>query len=79
MKFCLYSVLCVMLMMPCSVSAETDGVTEDKIPKGKRNIWQRVFPRTGDIEGTVLQHGTDTPLIEAEVRILETDQSQKNR
>ena len=77
MKFCLYSALCVLLTMPFSVSAETDNPKEDKPQRMKRNIWQRVFPRTGDIEGTVLQHGTDTPLIEAEVRILETDQSQK--
>ena len=77
MKFCLYSALCVLLTMLCSVSAETDNPKEDKPQRMKRNIWQRVFPRTGDIEGTVLQHGTDTPLIEAEVRIVETDQSQK--
>ncbi len=77
MKFCLYSALCVLLMMPFSVSAETDNGKEDTSPKTKRSIWQRIFPRTGDIEGTILQHGTDTAFVEAEVRIVETDQQQK--
>ncbi|RKU20783.1 hypothetical protein C6500_08170 [Candidatus Poribacteria bacterium] len=77
MKFCLYSALCVLLMMPFSVSAGTDSSEEHPTPKTKRSIWQRVFPRTGDIEGTVLQHGIDTPFVEAEVRIIETDQQQK--
>ena len=72
MKFCLHSVLFVMLMMPFSVSAETDNS-----PKTESSFWQRFFPRTGDIEGTVFQHDTDTPLFEAEVRIVETDQHQK--
>ena len=72
MKLCLYPVLFVAFMMPLSVSAETDNS-----PKTKRNFWQRIFPRTGDIEGTVFQHDTDTPLFEAEVRIVETDQHQK--
>ena len=77
MKFSLYSVLCVMLILPFSVPAETDNSEENPTPKTKRSIWQRVFPRTGDIEGTVLQHGTDTPFAETEVRIVETDQQQK--
>ena len=77
MKFCLYPVLFVVLMMPFSVFAETDNAKEDETPKIKRSIWQRIFPRTGDIEGTVYQHDTDTPLVEAEVRIVETDQYQK--
>ena len=77
MKFCLYSALCVMLMMQFSVFAETDNGKENTSPKTTRSIWQRIFPRTGDIEGTVLQHGTDTPFVEAEVRIVETDQQQK--
>ena len=77
MKFCLYSVLCVMLMMPFSVPAEIGSSEESLTPKTKRSLWQRIFPRTGDIEGTVLQHGTDTPFVEAEVRIVETDQQQK--
>ena len=63
--------------MSSAVFAETDNTEENKTSKTKRNFWQRVFPRTGDIEGTVLQHGTDTPLVEAEVRIVETDQHQK--
>ncbi|MCE2416722.1 TonB-dependent receptor, partial [Candidatus Poribacteria bacterium] len=77
MKFCLYSALCVLLMMPFSVSAETESPKEGEPRKTKRSLWQRVFPRTGDIEGTVYQYDTDVPLIEAEVRIVETDQSQK--
>ena len=77
MKFCLYSALCVLLMMQFSVSAETDNGKEDTSRKTKRSIWQRIFPRTGDIEGTILQHGTDTAFVEAEVRIVETDQQQK--
>lgn len=77
MKFCLYPVLFVVLMVAFSISAETDNTKKDKAPKTKRSIWQRVFPRTGDIAGTVLQHGTDTPLVEAEARIVETDQYQK--
>ena len=77
MKFRLYPVLFIVLMMPFSVSAETESPKEGEPRKTKRSIWQRVFPRTGDIEGTVYQHDTDTPLVEAEVRIVETNQSQK--
>ena len=77
MKFRLYPVLFIVLMMPFSVSAETESPKEDESRKTKRSIWQRVFPRTGDIEGTVYQYDTDVPLIEAEVRIVETDQQQK--
>ena len=77
MKFWLYSALCVMLMMPSSVSTETDNPEEDNPQKTKRSRWQRVFSRTGDIEGTVYQSDTDTPFVEAEIRILETDQHQK--
>ena len=63
-------------MMSSAVFAETENNKENKTPKTTRDFWQRVFARTGDIEGTVLQHGTDTPLVEAEVRIVETDQPQ---
>ncbi len=77
MKFCLYFTLCVTLMMPFSVSAETDNSEENLTPKRKRSIWQRVFPRTGDIEGTVYQRDTDARLVEAEVYIVETDQQRK--
>ena len=77
MKFHLYSVLYVVFTIPFSVFAETDNSKEDKTPKTKRSVWQRVFPRTGDIEGTVYQHETDTPLVGAEVHLLETDQYQK--
>lgn len=79
MRFCLYSVLCVMLMIPFSVFAETDNVKEDTSPKTKRSIYQRIFRRTGDIEGTLYQRDTGVPLVEAEIRIVETDQQQKNR
>ena len=77
MKFCLRPVLFVVLMIPFSTLAEVDTTENDKNPKTKRSLWQRVFPRTGDIEGTVYQHGLDTPLVEAEVHIIETDQRQK--
>ena len=36
-----------------------------------------VFAQTGDIQGTVYQRSTGRPLVGADVRILETDQSQK--
>ena len=77
MKFRVCPILFVVFMISLSVFAETDTTEKDKTPKTKRSIWQRVFPRTGDIEGTVHQHDTDTPLIEAEVYIIETDQRQK--
>ena len=77
MKFRVGLILFVMLMIPFSVFAESDDTEKDKNPKTKRSIWQRILPRTGDIEGTVYQHDTDLPLIGAEVRIVETDQSQK--
>lgn len=64
-------------MIPFSVSAGTDNAKEDTSPKTKRRIWERVFRRTGDIEGIVYQRDTTVPLVEAEVRIVETDQSQK--
>ncbi len=72
MKLCLYPVLFVMFMMPFPVSSEADNS-----PKTESSFWQRFFPRTGDIEGTVFQPDTDTPLVGAEVRIVETDQSEK--
>ena len=77
MKFRACLILFVVVMIPLSVFAETDNTEKDKSPKTKRSIWQRIFPRTGDIEGTVYQYDTDTPLIEAEVYIIETDQRQK--
>lgn len=77
MKFCLYPVLFVVLMIPFSTLAETDTTEKDKSPKTKRSIWQRIFPRTGDVEGVVLQHDTDTPLVGAEVSIIETGQYQR--
>ena len=72
MKFRVCLILFVVLTLPFSALAE-----KNENPKIEKSIWQRVFPRTGDIEGTVYQPNTDTPLFEAEVRIVETDQSQK--
>ncbi len=74
MKCCLYVILFVTFIMPFSVCAETDIPEKDKKPKTKRSLWQRIFPRTGDIEGIVLQYDTDTPLVGAEVSIIETEQ-----
>ena len=72
MKFRVCFVLFVVLTLPFLVSAQ-----KDENPKTKRSIWQRILPRTGDIEGTVYQQDTDTPLVDAEIRIVETDQSEK--
>ena len=77
MIFRLCLILFALLMTPFISQAETDDTEKDKSPKTKRSIWQRILPRTGDIEGTVYQHNTDTPLVEAEVRIVETAQHQK--
>ena len=77
MLFRLCLILFVVVMLPLSVFAESDDSEKDKRPETKRSIWQRVFPRTGDIEGTVFQPDTDTPLFAAEVHIVETDQSEK--
>ncbi|MYA72422.1 TonB-dependent receptor plug domain-containing protein [Candidatus Poribacteria bacterium] len=77
MIFRLCPILFVVLMIPLSVFAESDDTEEDKRPKTPKSLWQRILPRTGDIEGTVFQPDTDTPLFEAEVRIIETDQHQK--
>ena len=79
MIFRLCLILFALLMTPFISQAETDDTEKDKSPKTKRSIWQRILPRTGDIEGTVYQHDTDTPLVEAEIRIVETDQHPKNR
>ena len=72
MKFRVCFVLFVVLTLPFSALAE-----KDENPKTKRSIWQRILPRTGDIEGTVYQQDTDTPLADAEVRLVETDEHQK--
>ena len=77
MKLRLYIILFAALLMPTSAFAETDSPKENDRSKRKRSIYQRIFPRTGDIEATVYQHDTDTPLSGAEVRIVETDQSEK--
>ncbi len=77
MKFRVCLILFVVFMIPLFVFAELDDTQEDKRPKTDRSLWQRILPRTGDIEGTVFQSDTDTPLVGAEVRIVETDQSEK--
>ena len=77
MKICVYPILFVVLMIPFSALAEVDTNEKDKNPKTKRSVWQRILRRTGDIEGIVYQQDTDTPLVEAEIRIVETDQQQK--
>ena len=71
MKFSLYSALFIGLMLPLSVFADTDTVQEDK-SEGTR---QPVSPTTGDVEGTVYLHDTDTPLTAVEVRCIEIDVS----
>ena len=77
MIFRLCPILLAVFMIPFSVLAETDDTEKDKGPKTKRSIWQRVLPRTGDIEATVYQPDTDVPLVGAEIKITETGQSQK--
>ena len=77
MKFCLCSILFIVLTTPSLVLAETNNTKRNDNSKIKRSIWQRILPRTGDIEGTVLQHDTDTPLVDAEVHIIEINQQQK--
>ena len=77
MNFCLFLILFVVLTVPFSLVAETGDTEKDNNPKTGRNLWHRILPRTGDIEGTVFQPDTDIPLFEAEVRIVETDQHQK--
>ena len=77
MIFRLYPILFVVFMIPLSVFAELDDTEENKRPKTERSLWQRIFPRTGDIEATVYQFDTDTPLVGAEVSIIETGQYQR--
>ena len=77
MKFRLCLILFALLMTPFISQAETDDTEKDENPKTKRSIWQRIFPRTGDLEVTVYQSDTDAPLVGAEVGIIETEQYQK--
>ena len=71
MKFSLYSALLIGLMLPLSVFADTYTVQEDK----SEGIRQPGSPTTGDVEGTVYSHDTDTPLVVAEVCFVEIDVS----
>ena len=71
MKFSLYSALLIGLMLPLSMFADTYTVQEDK----SEGIRQPGSPTTGDVEGTVYSHDTDTPLVVAEVCFVEIDVS----
>ena len=71
MKFCLYLVLFIGIMMPFSVFAEANTAKADK----SGSTQQPVSPSTGDIEGTVYSEDTDTPLVAAEVHCIEIDVS----
>ena len=37
------------------------------------------YAQNGDVEGTVYQRSTEKPVVGADVRIIETEQTQKNR
>ena len=71
MKFSLYSVLLIGLMLPLSVFADADTAEKDT-PESPR---QPASSTTGDIEGTVYSQDTDTPLAAAEVIFVEIDGS----
>ena len=73
MKFCLYSVLFIGIMMPFFVFAEAN-TTEENTPENTR---QSVSLTPGDIEGTVYSQDTDTPLAAAKVRCVEINVSTK--
>ena len=71
MKFCLYLVLFIGIMMPFSVFADANTAKADQ----SESTRQPVSPTTGDIEGTVYAEDTDTPLVAAEVHCIEIDVS----
>ena len=71
MKFCLYLVLFIGIMMPFSVFAEANTAKADK----SESTRQPTSPTTGDIEGTVYSEDTDAPLVAAEVHCVEIDVS----
>ena len=71
MKFSLYLALFIGLMLPLSVFAEADTVQQDR----SESTRQPVSQTTGDVEGTVYLHDTDTPLTAVEVRCIEIDPS----
>ena len=64
MKFSLYSVLFIGLILPVLVFADADTAQENK----SAIIQQPVSLTGGDVEGTVYAQDTDTPLALAEVR-----------
>ena len=71
MKFCLYLVLFIGIVMPFSVFADANTAEADE----SESTRQPVSPTTGDIEGTVYSEETDTPLAAAEVHCLDIDVS----
>ena len=73
MKFRLYLVLFIGIMVPFSVFVEAN-TAEENTPENTR---QSVSLTTGDIEGTVYSQDTDTPLATAEVRFVEINVSTK--
>ena len=71
MKFCLYLVLFIGIMMPFSVFADANTAKADK----SESTRQPVSPIAGDIEGTIYSEETDTPLVAAQVHCVEIDVS----
>ena len=71
MKFCLYLVLFIGIMMPFSVFADANTAKADK----SESTRQPVSPIAGDIEGTIYSEETDTPLVAAQVYCVEIDVS----
>ena len=71
MKLRLYSALFIGLMLPLSVLADADTAQEHK----SESTRQPVSPATGDVEGTVHIHDTDTPLTAVEVHFVEINVS----
>ena len=72
MKFCLYLVLFIGIMMPFSVFADANTAKADK----SESTQHPVSPTPGDIEGTVFySEDTDMPLVAAEVHCIEIDVS----
>ncbi len=73
MKFRLYLVLFIGIVMPFSVFVEANTVKEDKSQSAR----QLLSPTTGDVEGTIYSEDTDTPLVAAEVHFIEIGVSTK--
>ena len=71
MKFRLYLVLFIGIVMPFSVFVEANTVKEDKSQSAR----QLLSPTTGDVEGTIYSEDTDTPLVAAAVHCIEINVS----